>query len=106
MTNFDNIKYLSLEGFAGWLADTFEYDDQAPWNVWFDKEYCNRCETFEVPYKVAEDKLGISSFGYSGTVTCGYCELYNKCRYFPDMDAQPTPEEVITMWLRRDMDDD
>ena len=102
MTNFELIKCLSLEGLAGWF-DSLEYSEDSPWNQWFDSEYCNNCDSVECSH---EEYWGKDKEPFSNrTVTCAYCELYNKCRYFPDMEAQPTHEEVITMWLRKDMEE-
>ena len=101
MTNLDNLKSLSVEGFAEWL-DTLGYYDTAPWNEWFDSEYCNNCDSVECSH---EEYCGKDKEAFSNSaVTCAYCELYNKCRYFLDMEAQPTQEEIITMWLRREVD--
>ena len=104
MTNFELIKCLSLEGLAGWL-DSLEYSGDSPWNLWFDNNYCNKCPRATCPSDVSKAVLGIDSYFGSG-VECAYCEMYDKCRYFPDLDATPTQEEVITMWLRRDINDD
>ena len=102
MTNFELLKCLSLEGLAGWL-DSLEYSEDSPWNQWFDNEYCNDCKFVECSYADywGNDKETLRN----GTVKCAYCELYNKCKHFPDLEAAPTQEEVIIMWLRRDIDD-
>lgn len=101
MTNLDNLKSLSLEGFAEWL-DALGYSDIAPWNEWFDYEYCNNCEPIELEHKQAEDELGISSFAYGIKQTCAYCELYKRCKFFPDLEEQPNQVEVIKLWLRKE----
>lgn len=101
MNNFDNIKSLSLDGFAEWL-DSLAYNEDAPWNVWFDNAYCNKCKSIECSHAEywGEDKEPFCH----GTITCGYCELHNKCKFFPDLDTPLDTVEVIKLWLRREVD--
>lgn len=61
--------------------------DNAPWTEWFDKEYCQKCES--------EVKDGHEY---------GWCELHENCRFFQDMNKQPTEKQVIKMWLENEFE--
>ena len=37
MTNFEKIKSLSIEEFAGWINSVLPFGGDEPWNKWFDE---------------------------------------------------------------------
>lgn len=99
MTNFKHIQSMNVEELAAWLDENGMFDN-SPWSNWFNKRYCENCESIKCKYVEAEEKLGFSPFThYSGEVECAYCELENKCRFFTDLEDIPDNKKVIEMWL-------
>jgi hypothetical protein len=94
MTNFSNLTTMSLYEFAEWLDENGMWDN-SPWLLWFDKTYCQRCDSIKgfVPEFNKECK-------------CAYCEAYANCRFFPNMDHVPDCKETITMWLKAEVEND
>ena len=83
MTKYELLKSMSIDELAEWL-DKYGMQDYAPWDVHFDKNYCNCCEPVDngVVYDFA------------------YCELNGgKCRFFPDMEEYPHGKQVVKLWL-------
>lgn len=80
----DEIKF-NINELADFL-DKYVPIDNAPWTEWFDNEYCQRCES-----------------EFRDGKEYGWCELYNKCRYFKEMRKQPTEKQVIKMWLKMNL---
>lgn len=102
MNNFEFIKSLSIDELAEWL-DKHGNFDSSPWSDWFAKKYCDNCESIKCKYKYTEKALGFSPYSYSsygGDIECAYCELENKCRFFPDLDETPDNLTTIKMWLK------
>lgn len=87
MTIFENIKSKNIDELVEWLDKNGAYD-YTPWERWFDKNYCRKCETV---------------CGYlpelNGEHECAWCELHHKCRYFEDMDRIPGRKQTIRLWL-------
>lgn len=87
MTVFENIRSKNIEELVDWLDRNGAYDC-APWEYWFDKNYCRKCE---------------STTGYFpelyGEHECAWCEMYHKCRYFQDMNRVPNRKQIIRLWL-------
>jgi len=106
MTNLEKIKNMDLDQLAEWL-DKHGMFDHSPWNDWWDKNYCSKCEPIECHYADAKEKLGIEPYFHDDTVECAYCELADesgitRCRFFPDMNDVPNNVEVIKMWLEKE----
>lgn len=102
MTNFENLKKMSLEDFAEWL-DKHGMFDGSPWLNDFNKKYCEKCESVEIKYTDAKKKLGLEPF-YEESFECAFCELVDengvkRCRFFPELDDVPDNKEMIEMWL-------
>lgn len=95
MTNFDKIKNMTFEQFAGWL-DEHGMIDNTPWMNWFDENYCDKCESIIVKAGDAKEVLGIKPF-YNEEYECAYCEVHDHCRFFPD--KYPSNKDIIKMWL-------
>ncbi len=81
MTVFDNFKSNNIDELVEWL-DKYMAFDNAPYLNWWDENYCKKC--------AAEIQDGHEY---------GWCELYNKCKFFKDMDEIPSCKEIIKMWL-------
>lgn len=91
---FDDIKSKSVDKFAEWL-DKYGMFDNSPWMEWFDKKYCNKCEPVMCRYKDSKSEI-----------PCSWCELENKCKFFPNLDHTPDNKDIIKMWLESEMDEE
>ena len=80
MKKVDEIKSKSFNDFAEWLNDNG--NDDSPWINWFDKTYCKHC-----------DCVSVNGKDYA------WCEVYNKCRFFPEMEEVPDCLQMTKMWL-------
>ena len=98
MNNFVQLTTKSLTELAEWLDKHGNFDG-SPWMTWFNERYCNICPSIILEKDESIKTLGIEPF-FGGTVTCGYCEVHNKCRYFPDMEKTPTNTDIIKLWLK------
>lgn len=87
MTNFENIKAMSIDEFAEWLAKYESWED-TPWIQWFNDNYCDKCE-LETGTMVDTGK----------EMLFAWCELHEKCKFFPDLEDIPDDKEIIKMWL-------
>lgn len=92
-TNFEKMKSMSVDQLAEWLDKYLAFDD-APHMVWFNEKYCNNCESIMCHY---EDST--YEFPYA------YCELNNKCKFFPEMDEVPGSVEIVKMWLNSEVEE-
>jgi hypothetical protein len=91
MTVFDNFKTKNIDELAEWLNE-YGMQDFAPWDNWFDSEYCCRCEAVEVhdaDYHLCHDY--------------GWCEINGKCIFFQDMDETPWGKQIVKMWLESEV---
>ena len=95
MTNFEFIKNMTAEELAKFL-NRYSGFDAAPWNKWFDEKYCDKCDVVEHSYISVFDNC-------EHQVACSYCELNFKCRFFLELDHEPSVEEVCVMWLEEEM---
>ena len=86
MTNFERLKSMNEKEMSEFL-DSISIDD-SPWIVWFNKRYCENCETIR-SYTRNPDIY------YDST----YCEVNGNCRYFQDKDDIPDNKEMIELWL-------
>lgn len=76
MTVFENLMSKDIDGLVEWLNKNGAVYD-SPWKKWFYKTYCREC----------------------GDDECLWCQLYNKCKYFQELDKVPNRELKIRMWL-------
>lgn len=102
MTNFEYIKSLSLEELAEWLDTHGQFAD-SPWLDWFDETYCKKCESVELKTEDIADELGFKPLWLEKTITCAYCELEHKCRFFPELTQEPDNKEILKLWLSQDI---
>ena len=87
---------MTVDELADWLDKNGCFDD-SPWSDFFDKEYCRKCEAIKCTYADVKEKPS-----YSGEVECAYCEVYGKCKFFPEFDDIPSNKYVIKMWLKEE----
>ena len=87
MTNFESIKAMSIDQLTEWLAQNASWED-SPWAEWFDENYCSKCAT---EYGTMVDT--------GRKVKFAWCELHEKCKFFPDLEDIPDDKEIIKMWL-------
>ncbi len=100
MTNFEHIKAMSLDELAKWL-DTHGQFDSSPWSSWFSETYCDNCETIKCKYVDDNDLLDVTP-PYNREIACAFCELENKCRFFPEREDVPDNIATIKMWLLKE----
>lgn len=93
MTNFDKILSMDKKAYAQWLADNVEYD-YSPWERWFSENFCDRCESVMIEHE-----------SWNRVCSASYCEIHEKCRFFPEMDHSPTIAEGIEMWLDEEVEE-
>lgn len=86
MTIYENFKNKDIDELTDWIAENCNFDT-APYWRWWDKNYCNKCKT-----EISADDEGNKK-------EYAYCELFNNCRYFKEMDNVPDNKETIKMWL-------
>jgi hypothetical protein len=101
MTKFDEFKSMSIEELVDWLDEHGEYDG-SPWGEWFTNNFCNNCPAIECTYAEYWGKPEASQH----KVLCAYCELEDKCKFFPELDHNPDNKEIIKMWLMLEAKDD
>lgn len=92
MNNYDNIMSKNIDELVDWL-DEFMSVDNAPWYLWWDKNYCNKCEPEIVYYESDKGRIPIE---------CSWCELEKKCKFFPELDEIPDNKQIIKMWLNNE----
>lgn len=103
MTNFKHLQTMSVDQLADWLDKNGMFDG-SPWNDWFNKRFCENCESIECKYEVSKEKLGIEPLFKGNTIECAFCELADdagvkRCRFFPELDDIPDNKKAIEMWL-------
>ena len=89
---YNFIKDMSIDELTDGL-DKYGQFDSSPWMGWFDENYCSKCESIKC--KVDEK----DAFWPDYTMDCAYCELENKCKYFPQLDNIPDNKDTIKLWL-------
>ena len=98
MSNFEKLKSMSMEDLAAWL-DKNGIIDNSPWLEDFNNKYCANCESVMCKYENAEAAVGFKPYFSDDEIECAWCEIYKKCRFFPDMDKVPDGVEMAKMWL-------
>ncbi len=93
MNNLKHLQTMPTDQLIEWLDENGNQD--AAWWKWFDEKYCNNCEL---------EKYYSDYFQQEGK--CAYCEVYNKCRFFPEMDDVPDGKETIKLWLEAEIEDE
>ena len=104
MNNFKKIKSMSVEELAEWLDQNGIIDD-SPWTEYFNNKYCANCESVVCKHEDAEKVLGFKLCFWDDDIDCAYCEVYKKCRYFPDMPEVPDGKEMARLWLEAEVEE-
>lgn len=102
-SNFDIIKAMSIEQLAEWLDENGMWD-YSPWSTWWDQKYCQNCESVICKSEDAVKVVGPRLCFSDGDVECAYCEIYDKCRFFPEHEDVPDSSEIIRMWLEAEVE--
>lgn len=97
MTHFENIKAMSIDELASWLDKHGRFD--SPWMHWFNETYCNNCP---VEHGYLPDYTGMHT--YHVPTEFAWCELHDKCKFFPDIDESPDNKDIIKMWLQLEVE--
>lgn len=87
MTVFEKIKTMNIDKLAEWIDEHGTYDD-SPWMNWWNNTYCKKCESETVYAEYLKRNI-----------ECAWCELYEKCRFFQDMNEVPDCKQTIKLWL-------
>ena len=91
MTNYEKIKSMSQEELANFL-DNLGFDGE-PWALWFEKEYCNKCESII-------GKTGPDAAIPNHTYEACYCEMnHGKCKFFENQELAPDSCQMAKLWL-------
>lgn len=85
MTNKEKLQSLSLEDLTDWLNAHGE-PDNAPWVLWFDANYCAKCEPETITV------LGLPA-------KCAFCEAHNYCQFLEESVDILDCRTIIKMWL-------
>lgn len=93
MTRFEYFKNMGIDTFSEWLDEHGQFDD-SPWMMDFDRKYCQNCEPIMCHYEDSEREF-----------PCSYCEVHEKCKFFPDMIEAPGNKEIIKMWLESEVEE-
>lgn len=91
MRVIDKIKSMNIDELAEWL-DVYGQFENSPWIYQFDKIYCSKCEPVKGRYEDSDRELDFS-----------WCELYDKCKFFLNMDSVPDTKQIIKMWLESEV---
>ena len=100
---------MTVDELAEWLDENGMFDN-SPWSEWFNKRYCENCESIEINYDDSIKKLGLEPLFHGCTTECAFCELEDesgvkRCRFFPELDDVPDNLKTIKMWLQEEIKD-
>lgn len=90
MTKYEKIMSMSIDEFASWFANNCENNEDQAF-TWYDKTYCSKCE-----------KIKAFCSSKERTEEFAYCELYGKCRFFPELNEVPDVLTTVKLWLQSD----
>lgn len=96
MNNFEKIKSMDIDELMIYLDANVPQDD-AVWWKWFDKTYCDKCES-EIIY--VDDMYGPNT-----KHKCAYCEVHNECRFFPGCSFVVDNKDAIKLWLEAEVEE-
>ena len=93
MTNFENIKAMSINELAALLCQLDEGYCYTPWIDWFDNNYCKKCEPIREYVEHLNRELDFS-----------WCELNDRCKFFSDLGDVPDCECMARLWLESEVE--
>lgn len=91
MNNFKYINNMNIDELATWLDEKFSGFYDSPWEKWWNKNYCDKCEP-EIGRFKGEDR---------DAQFC-WCELHGKCKYFQELVDTPDGKKICKMWLENE----
>ena len=91
LTMFEKLKAMSFDEFATWL-DRYGAHEDSPWIIAFNETFCLNCDN---------SKVIVNFFGQEKEVECAYCELYNKCYYFKELNRAVDSLDILKWWLEQ-----
>lgn len=94
-SNADMLKAMNVDQLTEWL-DKNGMLDNSPWSKWFDSTYCQNCEDIEKEYE---------SNGRYAKMRFAWCEIHNRCKFFPDRDEVPDCKEIVKLWLEAEVEE-
>lgn len=100
MTRFEEFKSMDIDELTEWICKYGKLNG-SPWMTRWDDNYCKKCESIEMSQVEYRKIFGCSS--YSSTMTCAYCEVKGKCKFFPEMDGVPSVKDIVKMWLESEV---
>lgn len=92
MKVIDKLKSKTMNEFIDWLDEYCRFED-SPWIQWWNKNYCSKCPAIKSKYEDSDRELNFA-----------WCELHDKCKFFPDMDEAPDSKQIIRMWLESEVE--
>lgn len=99
MSNLNKLQTMNIDELVEWLDANGHHD--AIWRKWFEKTYCEKCES-ETVYIDEHEGEHI----WKTECECAYCEVHDKCRFFQEMDDVPDSKETIKLWLEAETTDE
>lgn len=96
-TVFDRFKSMNIDELSEWL-DEYGMFDGSPWIEWFDKSYCQKCDSVIGYYSSELENEPRKGHEFA------YCELNGYCRFFNEMNAIPDNKQIIKMWLESEVE--
>ena len=91
MKVIDKLKSQTVDEFIDWLDEYCRFEG-SPWIQWWNENYCSKCPAMIGKYEDSDRELEFS-----------WCELHDKCKFFPDMDEVPDSKQIIRMWLESEV---
>lgn len=85
MTVFEKIKSKNIDEFARWYEENCLHDTDPCIKHW-DRTYCKNCETI-----------------FENDLEYAYCEVHDKCRFFPELSSTPSNRQMIKIWLESEI---
>ena len=84
MTVFESFVSKNIDELVEWLDEHIDVGNDI-WDVWFDENYCKKCESVikYVPEWEREAEFA-------------WCELNERCRF---LNVFPSRKQIIKMWL-------
>ena len=90
MTRLDQIKNMNNDELVEFLSKLDNED--SPWNVMLNQR-CSYCPIFIVQYEDEDD------FKHE----VAFCEKFNKCIYFPEVEGLPSTLDIVKLWLNEEV---
>lgn len=105
-TIYDYIKEMQVDKLAEYL-EKLNWEDNAPWDKWFNEKYCDNCPVLSVPWAEYWEREP-DEYNKDETIECSYCEYKKRCKFFPDNSPYGIPEEVdiIKLYLNSTVEEE